>query len=156
MSGPTRITVTAATFVRCPPEAVWDLTQDYARRPSWDASVIEATVLRGEPLPRVRVRCTGGLRGVFRYVRFERPSRTSLVLEEVRSLLVQGGSGAWSYEAEDGGTRWTQTNSVVLRAGWWPRMLVLPVRLSLGYATHRAMRKAKAMLEAAAARAVYP
>jgi hypothetical protein len=153
--GPLRITVTADAFVRCPPEAVWDFTQDFGRRPSWDASLIEATVLRGEPLRRVRVHCRGGLRAVFRYVRSDRPRQTSLVLEEVRSALVQGGSGAWSYEAEEGGTRWTQRNSIVLRGGW-TRMLAWLVRLSLRYATRRAMRRAKATLEGAAAPAGHP
>jgi hypothetical protein len=145
-----RVTVTSSIFVRRPPTSVWDFTQDFACRPDWDAGVLEAEVIRREPVRLVRVRCAGGLRGVFRYVRFEPPRHASVALDDVRSVLVEGGGGAWSYEAEDGGTRWTQTNSLVLRAGWWRRALAPLVRRQLDRSTRRAMRTAKALLESAA------
>ena len=147
---PRSLTVTASVFVRRPAEFVWDFTQDYARRPEWDASVLEATVLEHEPLPRVRVRCAGGLSCVFRYRGFDRPRRTSVSMEEVRSLLIQGGGGSWSYEAREGGTLWTQTNSLMLRPGWWRQLLAPVVRRSLRAATRRAMQRARALLEAGA------
>jgi Polyketide cyclase / dehydrase and lipid transport len=75
---PRSLAVTTTVLVRRPVDTVWDFTQDLAQRPEWDASVLEATVLEREPLPRVRVRCAGGLRCLFRYRSFDRaPVRPS-------------------------------------------------------------------------------
>jgi hypothetical protein len=142
------IRVSEELFVGRPPEAVWDFTQDYSRRAAWDPSVREARVLEAAPLPRVAVRCAGGLSAVFRYKLFDRPQRTSVAMEEVRSWLVAGGGGSWSYQARDGGTLWTQVNSLELGDGWWRRLLAPLVRRQLRAGTRRAMLRAKAMLEA--------
>ena len=148
-SRPGLVTVTERVHVRRPPEFVWDFTQDYSRRAQWDTSVIEAQVLATEPAPSVRVRCAGGLRAVFRYKLFERPRRTSLALEDVHSPWIEGGGGSWSYEAADGGTLWTQSNSLVVRGGFWRRLFVPLVRRELAASTRRAMRRAKEMMERA-------
>lgn len=142
-----KATVTHSIWIAHPPEEVWDFTQDYARRPTWDSTVLDAEVLRVDPVPRVRVRCAGGLRAVFQYRQFDRPSRTSLAMEEVRSPLVVGGGGAWSYEARDGGTVWTQTNTLVLRPGGGYRVILPLVRWQLGVSTRRAMERVKRELE---------
>jgi hypothetical protein len=150
-SAPSRsLTVTASVLVHRPVEAVWDFTQDFSRRAEWDASVLQATVLEREPLPRVRIRGAGGLRCVLRYRSFDRPRRTSVSLEEVSSPLIQAGGGSWSYEAREDGTLWTQTNSLTLRPGWWRRLLAPLVRRGLEVATRRAMHRAQALLEAPA------
>jgi len=143
-----KITVTESVVVRRRPEDVWDFTQDYARRHEWDSSVLEATVLHRDPVPRVRVRCTGGLKAVFQYRQFDRPSRTSLWMEEVQSVIVAGGGDSWSYVNMDGGTSWTQTNTVVVKPGWWRRLLVPLVRRQLLLSTRRAMESARQKLEA--------
>jgi hypothetical protein len=144
---PRKVTVTSSVFVRRLPDDVWDFTQDYARRGEWDPSVLEATVLHDHPVPRVRVRCTGGLTAIFQYRQFDRPLRTSLSMEDVQSALVASGGGSWSYVATDGGTTWTQTNTLVLKPGWW-RQLVLPLfQMQLYMSTRRAMKRAKQMLE---------
>jgi hypothetical protein len=143
----TRITVSESIHVRRPPEAVWEFTQDYERRAQWDASILEATVLVGPPKPRVQVRCAGGVRAVFQYRQFDRPSRTSLAMEVVRSALFEGGGGSWSYAPEGGGTTWTQTNSLILKPGCLRRLLVSMCRAQLRASTRRAMARAKAMLE---------
>lgn len=145
-------TVTESIHVHASPEAVFDFTQEYARRGEWDASILatevlepaDAAALRG---PLVRVRARGGLEAVFRYKRFERPLGTSLAMEDVRSFLVAGGGGAWTYEARDGGTLWTQTNTLVLKPGLLRALLAPFVRWSLRSSTRRAMQRAKALVE---------
>jgi hypothetical protein len=80
----------------------------------------------------------GGLACTFLYRQYERPQRTSLAMIDVDSRWIESGGGSWSYEPADGGTRWTQTNTLVLKPG--PLTFVL--RPIMGYALHRATRKA--------------
>ena len=143
------VSCTESIFVARPPETVFDFTQAYAGRPRWDASVLEARVLQAAPLPRVAVRLAGGVSGVFEYRLFERPLRTSVALVEVRSALVDGGGGSWSYAAREGGTLWTATNSLRFKsrvAGW---ILGRFVRSALRRGTRAALAAAKAELERA-------
>ena len=142
-----KVTVTESLFVRAPCERVWDFTQDYALRASWDANVLDAEVLPGEGAPRVRVRLRGGVRCTFRYQAFERPRRTSLAMVDVQSALLAGGGGAWTYEAREDGTQWTQTNTLVLADRWFAPMLAPLVRWQLRRGTRRAMRAARCALE---------
>ena len=142
------ITVSESLVVARSPEDVWDFTQDYSRRHEWDASILEATVQESEPVPRVRIRARGGLDATFRYKLYRRPVQTSLAMEDVSSAMIAGGGGSWSYAAVDGGTLWTQTNTVVLREGWLTAMLAPLMRYGLASSTRRAMAKAKRMLEA--------
>ena len=134
---PVRVTATGSIFVGKPPEVVWDFTQDYSRRPKWEDGAT----------PRVRVRCAGGLRAVFQYRLFDRPRQTSVAMEDVTSFLIEGGGGSWSYEAKDGGTLWTQTNSLTLRPTWWSPLFRPLVARQLRSSTLRAMERAKHMLE---------
>ncbi|MCC7013865.1 MAG: SRPBCC family protein [Planctomycetes bacterium] len=141
------VAITESIVVARPPEAGFDFTQDYARRTSRDRGVLSAEVLERAPLPRVRVELAGGVRGVFEYKLFERPLRTSVALTEVRSPLFSGGGGSWSYEAHDGGTLWTVTNSVRFRSrivGW---LLGPWTRFVLRRGTRAALRAAKLELE---------
>ncbi len=126
---------------------MWDFTQDYARRPQWDANVLAADVLPGEGPPRVRLRLRGGVECVFQYKVFDRPRRTSLAMTDVRSPLLAGGGGAWTYEARDGGTWWTQTNTIVFRNGALALCFGTVARWQLARGTRRAMRTAKQVLE---------
>jgi len=144
---PPPITVTASIEIGRPPEEVFDFTQDYARRPRWDRSVRSATVLAALPLPRVQVRASG-LDAIFQYKQFARPAATSLVMEEVRSPLVAGGGGAWSYRSTAGGTLWTQTNTIVLREGLLSRLLAPLIRRGFERSVRGAMARAKELLEA--------
>ncbi len=145
------VTITESVRVARPPAEVFDFTQDFARRVEWDRSILGAEVLAAAPAPRVRVRGAGGLRAVFRYRQFERPVQTSLVLEEVESAVIAGGGGSWRYTAEDGGnaTLWTQTNTLIVRSGWWRALLVPLVRRQLRAATIDAMRRARERIEGA-------
>jgi hypothetical protein len=144
-----RIKVTESVFVNRPPDEVWDFTQDYSRRHEWDSAVLEATVLHHAPVPRVLVRCTGGLTSIFQYRQFERPSRTSLVMEDVQSSLFAGGGGSWSYVPKGNGTLWTQTNTLAIKPGWWRGLLLPLMRRQLLLSTRRSMEKAKQRLESA-------
>jgi hypothetical protein len=68
-------------------------------------------------------------------------------MEEVQSLFVASGGGSWSYVAMNGGTCWTQTNTLVVKPGGWRRLFVPLVRMQLYMSTRRAMKKAKQKLE---------
>ncbi|MFN7967399.1 MAG: SRPBCC family protein [Acidobacteriota bacterium] len=142
-----KITITESIEVQRSPDFVWNFTQDYQRRCEWDASVLEATVLHREPIPRIRVRCAGGVQAVFQYKQFDRPYRTSLVMEDVRSWLIVGGGGSWSYAAHNTGTTWTQTNALTVHTGLLGRMLAPFLRYQLRSSTRRAMNKAKSIME---------
>jgi Polyketide cyclase / dehydrase and lipid transport len=142
-----KITVSESILVRTTPERLFDFTQDYGRRAEWDASILEAEVLEHSPVPRVRIRGRGGLRAVFQYRQFERPRRTSLALEAVESAWIASGGGSWSYEERDGGTLWTQTNTLVVRAGWWRALFVPAIRANLRSATKHALERAKQLFE---------
>src|SRR5882672_2740781 len=142
------VTVTENLQIARPPEVVWDFTQDYSRRAQWDQGILTAEVLAPSPALRVRVRAAGGVRGVFEYKLFDRPRRTSVVLTEVQSALLAGGGGSWSYEARDGGTWWTQTNSLRFKNGILFALLGGLVRWQLRSGTRKAMQTAKQMLEA--------
>lgn len=141
------VSVTESLFVKASPERVFDFTQDYARRGTWDHNVLAAEVLPGDGPPRVRVRLRGGVRCVFQYKLLERPRRTSLAMVEVRSPVLAGGGGAWTYEARDGGTLWTQTNTLAFRGRFWRVLFGAITRWQLARGTRRAMDLAKRQLE---------
>ena len=154
MSDPRHVvSVTESIWVPCPPEAVWDYTQDFTRRTEWDAGIAEATIVGQEPRTvRVKVAGLGRMTVVYRLDR--RPERTSAAFVDVESRWITGGGGSWEYEAVDGGTRWQQTNSLELKR---PRLAFLgrvtprgdPVlERGLRRSTKRAMAEAKRRLEA--------
>ena len=140
------LTVTESILVTRSPDAVFDYTQDFARRPEWDAGILATEVLGTSPRTvRVTVRGLGRMTVVYRLDR--RPERTSAAFIDVRSRWIVGGGGSWDYEASDGGTRWTQTNSLELKR---PRLAGLVARLlerGLRDSTRRSMAEAKRRLE---------
>lgn len=144
-----KITVEESIHVRVTPAALFDFTQDYARRAQWDQSIIESEVLETRPVPRVRIRARGGLRAVLQYRQFDRPRRTSLAMEEVESAWIEGGGGSWSYEERDGGTLWTQTNTLIVRDGWWRALFVPAIRANLRSLTKGALARSKRLVETA-------
>jgi hypothetical protein len=134
-------------FIAKPREAVWDYTQDYGKRPIWDFSVLEASILANEPSRSVRLRARGRTTMTFLYKLDDRPNKTSLATTEVKSFILESGAGSWSYEEHKLGTMWHQTNSVVLTR---KAALFKPI-LSwfFGRQTRTAMVKAKGLIEAA-------
>jgi Polyketide cyclase / dehydrase and lipid transport len=147
MSGSRRlVSVTESIWVNRPPEAVFDYTQDYARRTEWDQGIAEAAIVGTEPrAARVRVRGLGSMTVEYRLDR--RPERTSAAFVDVDSAWIVGGGGSWQYEALDGGTRWQQTNSLELDGRWLPRLLAPVMERSLRRSTRRSMAEAKRRLE---------
>lgn len=142
------VSVTTSVWVGRDPEAVFDHTQDYERRPGWDPGITEAAIVGVAPrAARITMRGLGRATIVYRLDR--RPERTSAVFEDVESPWIVGGGGSWAYEPEAGGTRWTATNSLELRRGWWTPLLAPFARWSLRRSTERAMRAAKRQLETA-------
>lgn len=141
------VTVTQTLWIERPPEVVWDFTQDYSRRAEWDPEVVEAEVIQLVPHRRVRIRGRRKFRAVFEYKLFDRPRRTTLALTELRAPAIAGGGGSWSYEAKNGGTEWTQTNTLRLKNRFVFWLLGKHVHNSLERATRVAMSNAKRMLE---------
>ena len=142
------VTVSETVHVRRPPEEVFDYTQDYATRSDWDASVTEAEVLSDEPR-RVRIVLRGVGRMIIEYQLFRRGDRTSAAFTEIDSRYFTGGGGSWSYVARDGGTEWTQTNTLQLKPGVVGRILAPMTRRSLASGMRSAMEKAKTIMETA-------
>lgn len=143
------VTVTESIEVRARPEVVWDFTQDFARRASWDANVRGADVLSETPHRRVRIHGGGGFRCVLEYKLFDRPRRTSLAMVEIEGTrLITGGGGSWSYEpTATGGTQWTQTNTIELADGPFAWLLRFFADGQLRRATRTSMAKAKRAIE---------
>jgi hypothetical protein len=142
----TTVAITESVEVARPPEAVFDFTQDYGRRTSWDATVVRADVLERDP-PRLRVELAGGVSAVFQYRLFRRPERTSMAMVDVRSWWMEGGGGSWQYVATPTGTRWTATNSITLRSGPLGSLLRPLVVRQARSALRAAMRRAKKLMQ---------
>ena len=141
------ITVRQSLVIDRSPEVVWDFTQEFSRRSAWDPAILEARVLATMPVPRVEVRGPVGFCAVFQYKQFDRPLRTSLAMEEIQSKWIVGGGGSWSYGSLRSTTRWTQTNTIVLKAGLLLRLAAPFIRWQFRRVTLAAMRRAKAQIE---------
>ena len=143
------VTVTETIHVDRSPEHVFDFTQDYDRRTTWDAGIAEASYVSRDPV-RARVKVPGMGSATVEYRLYRRGDRTSAVFTDVDSWIVVGGGGSWRYEPSGQGTDWTETNTLELRhprlTGWLAPLIERIVRSS----TKTAMRKAKAMMEAGA------
>jgi hypothetical protein len=112
-----KITIQHSLYIQKPREAVWDYTQDYTHRSEWDKSVLEATVLQTTPHRIVKLKIRGGSTTTFVYKLDERPNKTSLAMKEIESKWIKGGGGSWNYEDQNGGTLWSQTNTLVFKSG---------------------------------------
>ncbi len=134
-------------WIACSPAEIWDFTQDYSRRASWDRSVVQATVEQEHPVRIAHVLGKGGFDARFQYKQYERPVKTSLAMIDVRSSLVCGGGGSWSYAEEGAGTRWTLSNTLVLRDSWWVRLIAPLIAWWAKRETDLSIARAKWMLE---------
>jgi hypothetical protein len=140
------VTVSHTVHVKRSPEEVFDYTQDYSTRMDWDATVKSARVLDEEPR-RVQVDMEGIGPLVIEYKLFRRGERTSAAFNDVRSRLIAGGGGSWTYEARDGGTDWTETSTLEFRNGFVGKLLAPVLRRNMRTLTSKAMAKAKAIME---------
>jgi ribosome-associated toxin RatA of RatAB toxin-antitoxin module len=143
------VTVSHTVHVKRTPEEVFDFTQDYSRRMSWDPTVRSATVLSTNPR-RVQVDMEGLGPLVIEYKLDRRGERTSAAFRDVKSKLISGGGGSWSYEARAGGTDWTETSTLEFRNALVGLFFAPILRRNMATLTRRAMNKAKEMMESGA------
>jgi hypothetical protein len=140
------VTVTETVHVKRDPTEVFDYTQDYTSRMTWDRSVTAAEVQSESPR-RVRLTVRGTGRFTVEYRLFRRPERTSAAFVDVRSSWLAAGGGSWRYEPRDGGTDWTQTNTLELKHPRLLRLIAPFVERNLRSSMRRAMAAAKQTLE---------
>ena len=140
------ITITHSVFINASPEKVWDFTQEYSKRASWDNTVVEAKVLQTDPHREVWLKLKGNSEMTFVYKLNDRPYKTSLVAKDVKSSFIIGGGGSWRYEPRDEGTLWTQTNTLVLKTSLILKLFLPLIRMTMSRQIKIAMLKAKGML----------
>jgi hypothetical protein len=68
-------------------------------------------------------------------------------MTDVRSALISGGGGAWTYADVHGGTQWTQRNSLTFKSALLFAVFGALTRRSLSRSTRRAMETARSMIE---------
>lgn len=142
------ITVEESIFIAQPPEAVYDFTQDYSKRPLWDSLIKEATVVETTPNRVVTTVAKDGSTMTLRYKQEDRPYNTSLAMTDVVSQMMEsGGDVSWQYEEQDGGTLWTQVNKIVLKDAMWAKLMLPVATKYFKDKTIQAMQKAKEMME---------
>jgi uncharacterized membrane protein len=142
------LTVTESIDVHRSPDEVFDFTQDYYHRADWDPGIVSAEIL-GEDPRRVRVEARVVGRYTVEYRLFRRGERTSAAFTDVDSAWMSGGGGSWRYEPIPSGTRWTQTNTIELRAGLMGRLMAPIFRRGLRSSMREGMARARDIMEAA-------
>ena len=100
-----------SAVIEAPPGEVFDLTQDYPRRLTWDPFLREAVLMDGATAPAVGVRAwcvsRSGIGMETEYVSFNRP-RVAAVKMTRGPRLLESFAGAWEFEpVGDGTTRVT-------------------------------------------------
>jgi ribosome-associated toxin RatA of RatAB toxin-antitoxin module len=87
------------------PEAVFDFTQDYSKRLTWDTFLRKADLLSGakEAGKGVKALCVAknGLGMVTEYVSFNRPKVTAIKMID-GPYMFQSFSGSWTFNAREG------------------------------------------------------
>lgn len=141
------ITIQYSVFIQRSPEDVWDYTQNYDYRPLWDSNVLEATVLQTQPERIVHLKAKANTSMTFVYKLDKRPHKTTLATREIQSPIMESGGGSWSYMPKDGGTLWTQTNSIMLKQNVALKLLLPFLEWMFTRQTKAAMLKAKKLME---------
>jgi hypothetical protein len=140
------ITVTNTIFIAASQETVWDFTQDYNKRHNWDKTVLAAKIIQEQPRVAL-IKGIGGLTTELHYKLDERPHKTSLAMFNTKSPFIQGGGGYWHYDTQDGGTLWTQTNSLILKKSLLALLLSPLMKWILKTNTRKAMQATKRIIE---------
>jgi hypothetical protein len=141
------ITLHHSIYVNKPKAEVWDFTQDYSKRMEWDKSVLEANVIQTLPQRIVRLKTRGNTVMTFVYKLDDRPNKTSLAIKEIESKWIEGGGGSWSYEEDNGGTLWSQTNTLIFKSSLMVRLILPIIRLVFQRQMKTSMQRAKLILE---------
>jgi hypothetical protein len=151
--------------IMAPREAVWDVIQNCARRPEWDARVVDVTLLTPPPQQRgSRVRLT--YRWLLarswlelEYIVWNPPERSAVRAERLSpGNLFSSLSGSWHFtDNGDGTTGWTTVLNVRLRGGLVAPLLErIFVRGSLARLTMRSQETLKRLVEAEYVRPASP
>lgn len=141
------VIITESIFIARTPEEVYDFTQDFEKRPLWDKLVKSATVLETSPTKTVRIIAKDGSEMTVRYKLERRPEKTTLAILETNSQMMSGGGGWWQYDAQDGGTLWTQTNNIILKDAMWAKLMQPMAKKYFQDKTKQAMETVKEMME---------
>ncbi len=142
-----RITTRHSILIARPPELVWDYTQNYANRTSWDPMVIETALLQVTPNRIVKLKMKGNTTMTFTYKLDERPYKTSLAAKEIASSFIENAGGYWIYEEQNGNTLWTQTNTIVFKSHFFLKFFSPMYKLIFSMLTKKAMKNAKERIE---------
>ena len=142
-----KVTIKESIFISKSRELVWDYTQNYNNRSKWDFSVTDFEMIQETPNRIVKIKSPGKMESIFEYKLEERPTRTSLSMKNSNKSFLIGGGGSWHYEDKDGGTIWTQTNTMVLKDNLLFRILNPVFAFGLKYNTQKALKKAKKIIE---------
>ncbi|MGH7282357.1 MAG: SRPBCC family protein [Polyangiaceae bacterium] len=141
-----KITVDHRIVVAKAQDVVWDYTQDWTRRTELDFSVARAEILSDRPRV-IRVSSRGGGSFEVSYKQTDRPRKTSLAMTSFTSFWLRGGGGSWRYDETDGGTTWSQRNTLILRDGFLGSLFAPFFRWILRRATIDGMNRARKILE---------
>jgi hypothetical protein len=141
------ITVTETIFIKQTPDIVWDFTQDYTKRSSWDKSILKIISIQETPKRIVEVKGKGNLNCKFQYKQYDRPFKTSLVMTDVSSPIIAGGGGSWKYTPSENGTLWTQTNTLILKNHFLLKWIKPLIAFQLRRSTQKALKLAKRIME---------
>lgn len=140
----------ASIEIRASPEAIFDLTHDYARRLEWDPFLREARLLGGAAAagPGVKALCVarrgfGGLAMETVYVAFDRPKVAAVKMTRGPRLLETFAASLRQERVEEGLTRVTYRFNFSTRPAW-----LYPVAAFLfGREVEGRLRALKARLE---------
>lgn len=94
------IKLTEKTEIKCSPEFVFDYTQDYKQRLSWDSFLKKADLIEGAKAAGkgVKAYCVAknGLGMVTEYVSFDRPRVTAIKMTK-GPFIFKSFLGSWTY-----------------------------------------------------------
>lgn len=141
------ITIKNAILINKPKSIVWDYTQNYANRSVWDKSVLSAEVLHFSPNRIVKLKMKGKTTMTFVYKLDDKPNKTSLKAIVIHSSFIIAAGGAWRYEDQNGMTKWTRVDTLVIKETSIMSLFIWYIKLILNVQTRKAMKKVKQILE---------
>ncbi|MDZ4758062.1 MAG: SRPBCC family protein [Bacteroidota bacterium] len=141
------INIKYSIFIKRSPEEVWDYTQNYDNRKKWDKTVIKAEVIQTKPKRIIKLKIKGGSTMTLEYKLDQRPNKTALQAKDIQSSLIQSTMGTWTYEKQEEGTLWTQSNTIVFKNTLWNRVMLFLYKNIYLSQLITAMKLAKIMIE---------
>lgn len=142
-----KINLAYSILIEKPKEIVWDYTQDYSLRTTWDSTVSHATVIQSEPTKIVRLKLKGFTTLNYVYKWEDRPNKTTLTATDIHSSWINAIGGSWLYEEVEGKTRWTQKGTIELKNNLLLQLLNPLFSLLFHMQLRASMLKAKKQIE---------